>query len=120
MQVKYLTTDEIIEIHDKIIEKSGGHSGIISYGNLDFVVDQSKIPKSLDRIATVLFYGILTGHPFVDGNKRTGTIVVDTILKRNGKEFVAKDDEIWTKVQEISTGKLKFEEVVNWIKGNMM
>ena len=116
---KYLTTDEIIEIHDKIIGKSGGHSGIISYGNLDFVVDQSKIPKTIDRIAATLFYGILTGHPFVDGNKRTGTTAVDTFLKENGKEFVAKDDDVWIIVREVSTGKLKFEEVVSWIRRNM-
>lgn len=116
MEIKYLTTEEIITIHNRIIEKSGGHAGIISYGNLDFVVAQSKIPKKLDRIVATLFCGILTSHPFVDGNKRTGIIVVDTFLKENSKEFIAEEDDLWDIVHKVSTGKLKFEEVVNWIR----
>ncbi|MBI2545496.1 MAG: hypothetical protein HYW22_02815, partial [Candidatus Aenigmarchaeota archaeon] len=55
MRIKYLTTDEIIKIHDRIIKRSGGHSGIISYGNLDFVIAQANIPKGIERIAATLF-----------------------------------------------------------------
>ena len=117
--MKYLTTDQIIKIHDRIIERSGGHSGLISYGNLDFVVAQSNIPKTIYRITATLFYGILTSHPFIDGNKRTAVIVADTFLEENGKELVAGDEEIWDIVHKISVGKLKFEEVVNWIKENL-
>ena len=67
--MEYLTTEEIIKIHDDIIKETGEHSGIISYGNLDFLIDQARIPKSIERVAAVLFYGILTSHPFVDGIK---------------------------------------------------
>ncbi len=37
--MKYLTTQEILQIHDDIIKETGGHSGILSYGNLDFIVN---------------------------------------------------------------------------------
>ena len=119
MKIKYLTTDQIIKIHDRIVERSGGHTRIISYGNLDFVVAQAMIPKTIDRIAATLFYGVLTSHPFVDGNKRTGIIIVDTFLKEDSKEFVAVDKELWEFVHLVSVGKLEFEEVINWIKGRM-
>ena len=66
-----------------------------------------------------MFYGILTSHPFVDGNKRTGVIVVDTFLKENAKGFIAEEDELWDIIHKVSTGKLKFEEVVNWIRENI-
>ena len=56
--MKYLTTQEILQIHDDIIKETGGHSGILSYGNLDFIVNQMGIPKTIERAATVLFYGI--------------------------------------------------------------
>ncbi len=114
--MKYLTTQEILQIHDDIIKETGGHSGILSYGNLDFIINQMEIPKTRERAATVLFYGILTSHPFVDGNKRTGLESMKTFLYLNGKEFVAKDNVIWNKLHDISEGKLKFEEILNWIK----
>ncbi len=119
MKVKYLTTEEIIKIHDKVIEKSGGHSGIISKGNLEFIVSQTEIPKSLERKATTLFSGILTKHPFVDGNKRTALVSMQTFLNENNGEFLATDEELWDVVHEISEEKLKFEELVIWIRKNI-
>ncbi len=42
----------------------------------------------------MLLYGIVTGHPFVDGNKRTALIATELFLKINGKELeYSKDDE---------------------------
>ena len=116
MQIKYLTTEELAAIHEEIIKETGGHSGIISYSNLDFTVEQTKIPKTSERIAATIFYGILTSHPFVDGNKRTALESMKTFLSINGKNFTASENELWDKLHAISEGKLKFEEVVKWIK----
>lgn len=116
MGVRYLETEEIMRIHEDIIQESGGYSGMLSYSNLDFAVAQAKLSKDLDRAAATLFYGILTSHPFVDGNKRTATVSTETFLRENGKRFLAKDGEIWDVVRATSQGKLKFEKVLTWIK----
>jgi len=118
-KVKYLTTDEIVAIHDEIIKETGGYEGIISYGNLDFTVSQMQIPKDIVRKAAILFNGILTSHPFLDGNKRTALECMKTFLFLNGRGFSADEKDIWDKVHSISEGKLKFDEVVNWIKKNI-
>lgn len=117
---KYITTEEIVAIHDEIIKETGGYSGIISYSNLDFTAEQSKIPKNTERIAATLFYGILTSHPFVDGNKRTALESMKTFLSINGKKFTAYEDDLWEKLHSVSEGKLKFEETVKWIKKNVV
>ena len=119
MEIKYLTTEEILEIHDEIIKETGGHTGIISKGNIEFVISQMEIPKNVERKAAILFHGILTKHPFVDGNKRTAIASAETFLKENGKVFIAGDKKLWEIVHDISEGKLKFEEVVIWIKKNI-
>ncbi|MBI2543485.1 MAG: type II toxin-antitoxin system death-on-curing family toxin [Candidatus Aenigmarchaeota archaeon] len=116
MKVVYLTIEEVVKIHEDMIKETGGHPGIISYGNLDFTVNQAKIPKNIERIATTLFYGILTSHPFIDGNKRTAISVLETFLEENDARLVAKNEELWNIVHIVSEGKLKFEEVVKWIK----
>ncbi len=118
MEIVYLTIEEIKEGHEEIIKETGGHSGILSFGNLDFLVSQSKIPKEIERAAAVLFFGILTGHPFVDGNKRTAVAVLEALLRKNNKKLLADEKEIWKIVHEVSEGKFAFEEVVIWIKKN--
>lgn len=118
MKIRYLTTDEIIQIHNDIIKETGGHTGIISYGNLDFIVNQMEIPKTLERASATLLYGILTSHPFVDGNKRTAFEVMKVFLDMNNRRFSATQEDIWDKLHVISEGKLKFEEIANWIKKN--
>jgi death-on-curing protein len=114
-----ITTEEIVKIHDMVIKESGGHSGMLSYGNMDFIVSQMKIPKTIERKAATLFYGILINHPFLDGNKRTAVGSMRIFLASNGKNFTAKDKDTWIKLHEISEGKLKFEEVLIWIKSNI-
>ena len=52
----------------------------------------------------------------MDGNKRTALESMKTFLYLNGKKFVSKDDDVWNRLHDISEGKLKFEEIVNWIK----
>ena len=100
--MKCLTTEEVMQIHDDVIKETGGHIGVLSYGNLDFIANQMEIPKTVERVATVLFYGILTSHPFVDGNKRTALESMKTFLYLNGKEFAAKDDDIFNKFHNLS------------------
>ena len=119
MKIKYLTTSDILKIHDKIIGETGGHSGLLFYSNLDFEVAKSKIPKTLERSATTLFYGILSSHAFVDGNKRTSFVVMEIFLEKNSKKLKANEEEVWKIIKKISEGKLKFEEVVHWIKQNI-
>ncbi len=119
MKVNHLMTEEIIAIHDDIIKTTGGHSGIISYGNVDFVSSQMKIPKTIERKAAVLLFGILTSHPFVDGNKRTAFRAMETFLNANGKKFVAGEEVIWIKLHNISEGKMSMNENLKWIKNNM-
>ena len=42
-----------------------------------------------------------------------------TFLFLNGKQFAVDEETTWDKLHEISEGKLKFEEVVDWIKRNV-
>jgi len=119
MRIKYLTAEEIVKIHDEIIKETGGHSGIISYGNIDFIVSQMEIPKTLERKAAILLFGILTSHPFVDGNKRTALESMKTFLLLNDKKFITTEKDIWTKLHEISEEKMKLEGTIEWIRKSM-
>ncbi len=115
-----ITVEEIIEIHERIIRRYGGESGILNRGILEFAVDwvNSHPKKSIFWKVAVLMREIISGHPFVDGNKRTGFEVADTILRAKGYEFKASQDEILKFILELAMKGKEIEEIVKWLKSN--
>ena len=57
-------------------------------------------------------------HPFVDGNKRTGYILMETLLRMERLKINATDDDLYQFVIDITTGKHRFEQIVLWLKSN--
>ena len=90
--MEYLIVEEIIQIHDKLIEKFGGEKGIVDKDLLDFIVNKVQSSKTdIYHKAAMLLYEIITTHPFVDGNKRTAFEAAETLLWKNGKSLRIKD-----------------------------
>jgi death-on-curing protein len=88
-KIKYITVDEIVTLHKEILDVTGGDYGILNYGNLEFVVDfiQSQIftmeITDIFYLGALIARGIISGHPFVDGNKRAGIEATDLFLRKN-------------------------------------
>lgn len=114
-----IITKAIIELHDKIIKKSGGHTGIINIGNLDFSISQANATSNLVKKLANLLFGIISRHPFVDGNKRTALVLVETILRINGKTLISKEKDIWITLNKISTGQMNTKQIAEWISRNI-
>ncbi|WP_290899825.1 type II toxin-antitoxin system death-on-curing family toxin [Ferroglobus sp.] len=117
---KFITVEEIIEIHKEIIEKYGGESGILNRGELEFIVDwvNSHPRKSIHWKVAILLRGIVSGHPFVDGNKRTAFEVADTILRSHGYRFKASKSQILKFILELAIEGKSIDEIIKWLKEN--
>ena len=118
MEVRDLTIEEIIEIHDRIIATTGGESGIQSNGNLDFTVEQVKFAEDFIKKAAILMRGIIERHPFIDGNKRTGLRCLETFLRYNYKEVMAEDKDLKEMLLNIAMGNLTLPEIIRWLNEN--
>ncbi len=57
-------------------------------------------------------------HPFVDGNKRTGYVLMETLLRLGGYKIINNDSKLYDFIIKISTGDIRFEEIVIWLKQN--
>jgi death-on-curing protein len=65
--------------------------------------------------AAALIESILTNHPFIDGNKRTGYVLMRLYLIENDKDVLASQEEKYEFVMNIASGKLKLQEIVEWL-----
>ena len=77
--MRYLTIEEVLELHRLVITQSGGGSGVRDPNALDSALAQPRMtfggvnlyPTAVEK-AAALGFALVMNHPFVDGNKRIG------------------------------------------------
>lgn len=120
-----ITKEVILKLHELSIIRYGGSQGIRDEGLMESAIarpyqtfgGEDLYPTAIEKIAAIA-ESIIINHPFVDGNKRTGYLAVLAILDENKLELVASNDDIYNFIIKISTGEIKFEQIVEWLKQN--
>ncbi|TAE04656.1 MAG: type II toxin-antitoxin system death-on-curing family toxin, partial [Bacteroidetes bacterium] len=57
--------------------------------------------------------------PFIDGNKRTGYVLMRLILMQFGNDIIATQNEKYDFVIEVASGQIEFQEIVAWIRNRI-
>jgi death-on-curing family protein len=99
------------------INRSLGAGGVVvNPGNLDFLVKSATTVLDPTKAAAGLLFDIITFHPFLDGNKRTAVVLMESYLEFHGLKLSASDAELEKLVYEIAIGKYTKKEVEGAIK----
>ncbi|HEV3384244.1 MAG TPA: type II toxin-antitoxin system death-on-curing family toxin [Gemmata sp.] len=124
--IRFLTLEEMLELHRLILEQSGGLDGLRDSGSLDSALaqpqmtfDGQELYPSLAEKAAVLGFSLVCNHPFVDGNKRVGHAAMETFLVLNGWELVAGIDEQEQLFLSLAAGSLPREEFTAWVQSHL-
>src|SRR4051794_33509952 len=98
--MRYLTLAEVLDLHRRMIEQSGGAQGVRDREAVDSALAQPRMTfggedlyPGLGKKAAALGFSLIKNHPFVDGNKRVGHAAMETFLVLNGSELSAPADE---------------------------
>lgn len=87
----YFDIKHAINVHDDIIEKSGGSTGILNIGLIESVLEHIQNDlyyPDVESKLTHLFYAINKSHAFNDGNKRSSIALSAYFLEINGWSFM--------------------------------
>ncbi len=90
MEFIFFNSEYAIKIHNKIIEISGGRSGIKDFGNIDSPlthIQNDDYYPTFENKLTHLVFSFNKFHAFNDGNKRTSIAIGAFFLAVNGLEF---------------------------------
>ena len=124
--MRHLSLAEVIELHRMVIEQAGGSPGLRDLGALESAVAQPRMTfggadlyPSLVEKSAALCFSLVKNHPFVDGNKRVGHAVMETLLVLNGSEIEASTDEQEQLVLALAAGQLSREDLVGWLRGHV-
>jgi death-on-curing protein len=125
--MRHLSLREILELHDRIIEVSGGARGIRDMHALESAINQPRTtfdrtdlyPDIFAKAAALCFF-IVMNPPFIDGNKRVGHAAMETFLILNGFEIEASVDEQERIILDLANGKLGREEFTAWLNNHII
>lgn len=119
----WTTVEQVIRIHSKVIARTGGLDGIRDRNGLESAIavplqtfdGEELYPTDLEKIAR-LGYGLAANHAFIDGNKRIGAMMTQTLLAWNGYSLNLKQGELADMFISIADGTTSAQELYEWIK----
>lgn len=121
--MKYLTAEQVLFIHSRLIDKIGGVHGLRDLGLLQSAVSRPKATFGGEELypdifqkAAALMESLTKNHPFIDGNKRTAITSSGIFLGRNGYLLKTAQEELERFALSIAAGKVPLEYVVKWFE----
>jgi death-on-curing protein len=125
-ELRYLTINEVLLLHRRIIEQTGGATGLRDRGALESAIAQPQMMfsghdlyGSLPEKAGALGFSLAMNHPFVDGNKRVAHGAMELFLVLNGMEIGCAIDEQEAVMLALASGSLGREQFVDWLGSHL-
>lgn len=121
--MRYLTVNEVLEIYSRVMQQTGGATGIRDLGALESAIAQPRMtfggeelyPTIVEK-ASALGFSLIQNHPFVDGNKRSGHAAMELFLVLNGCEIDATVAEQVTTILQVASSQMERESFTNWLR----
>lgn len=122
----WLSEKQILFLHDKLIEATGGSADLRDESLLQSALlsplqtynSVELFPSPVEKAAR-LACGLTQNHPFVDGNKRIGAHAALVTLKLNGVTLSYTQKELSDVFLTLASGKLSFEELRDWMNSHV-
>ena len=121
-----LALEQVLELHTRILEQSGGAEGVRNTSALESSLAQplqtfggEDLYPSIPAKAAALCFFLVRNHPFVDGNKRTAHAAMEVMLVVNGFEVAASVDEQEQIMLALAAGTLSREEFTLWLEQHL-
>ncbi|MDT5120645.1 MAG: death on curing protein [Acidobacteriota bacterium] len=125
--MRYLTLKEVLDLHRRVIEQSGGLSGIRDLGMLESALAQplmtfggEELYPTIVEKASALGFSLIKNHPFIDGNKRIGHAAMETFLVLNSYEISASVDEQEQVILKVASGESGRDEFTEWLRAHII
>lgn len=122
---QYLTVPQILFLHARLVDETGGSHGLRDLGLLEAAsarpqaaFEGEELYPDLFSKAGALMDSLINNHPFVDGNKRTGIAAAGLFLQQNGYRLTATNPELEAFTLKVASGQIRVSEIAAWLTAN--
>ena len=123
--MEYLTLEEVYLLHERLIQLTGGSSGLRDPGLLESAVTRSQASFDGEELypdlwtkAAALMQSLIKNHPFVDGNKRTAVTATAIFLELNHHRLTVSNDELLRFAVQTAGEQAELEEIAAWLQAH--
>ena len=123
--VVYLTAEQVLFIHARLISETGGAHGV---RDLDLLLSAVARPQAtfdgqdlypdLFSKAVALLQSLVGNHAFIDGNKRTGITSTGLFLRTNGYRLTADNQQLEAFVLQCAQRLYSLEQMKMWLENH--
>lgn len=121
--IDWLTSADVLAIHDQLIAEHGGADGIRDIALLESALVRAQRlfaygepEPDMAALAAAYAFGIAKNHAFVDGNKRTSAVFTEAFLRLNGLGLTATDIEMVQTWSDLGAGLITEPDLIDWLK----
>lgn len=121
--MRYLTAEDILNIHSVVIDETGGAHGVRERGALtalEALPQQAafgqELYPGLFLKAALYIRNIIFGHPFIDGNKRSAMACADVFLQLNSKRIAVRKGGVEDFALKVIMDRLSVEQIAAWLE----
>ena len=120
----WLTRNMVEAFHRESLARFGGADGVRDEGLMLSALARPEnihayIPEAdAFQLAAAYCTGIVKNHPFIDGNKRTGTLSAVVFLALNDTEVSFDEAMIVTMIYGLAAGEMSEEQLADWLRSS--
>ena len=121
--MKYLTVEQVLFIHARLISETGGMHGLRDLGLLQSAVarqqstfDGQDLYPTLFLKAAALLESLVGNHAFVDGNKRIAITAAGLFLRMNGFRLTASNQELEHFTLQCARRLVSLDQMTRWLE----
>jgi death on curing protein len=120
----WLTRDMVEVFHRESLVLFGGADGLRDEGLLQSALARAENLHAYEPetdmflLAATYCAGIVKNYPFIDGDKRTGTLAAIAFLALNGVDVAFDEAEIAAVIIGLAASELTTEDVADWLRKN--
>ena len=122
-EIIWLEEAVVLAIHEAQLAEHGGGAGIRDAGLLSSALARPRNAAAysnpdVPKLAALYAVGVIGNHPFVDGNKRVGTVLLETFLELHDYVLVASDAELLRAIMAFAASETSERAFTDWVRGH--
>lgn len=123
--MQYLTLQEVLLLHARLIQRTGGAPGLRDLGPLESALARPQATlESVDLYpdlaskGAALLHALCQNHPFVDGNKRVALVATGILLELNGRRLTATQWQVLDLMSSVTAGEADVSRIAAWLQAH--
>lgn len=127
MNPERIGVDVAVAVHDMQIQRHGGMPGVRDMNALEACLAQPwagfedlEFYPTPEEKAARLAYEIITQHPFLDGNKRTGLALMLILLRACGVHAVFDHAALYRTTLTVASGDADYTDLLAFVRTSIL